>query len=208
MKHRRTTILRSAITVAPAVALGLLACAVWLPAIVRAADVPHAESFDDANAGALHGQDGWQAQDPNNAQVQSATVYAGDQAVVVSTNTVVWQNFTNETASNVWVDFYAKVPHPTNDTAPDIQGRYAAAFYPDSSGKIHAISNSTWVTLNYTLTAGEWYRFTINMNYDTERWALHVSDATPNAMATPVATNLQFSTTSTNAYFHRFRIKN
>lgn len=173
-----------------------------------AGDVPFAETFDGHTTGLLHNQNSWHVQNENNAQVQPTTVYAGGKAVVVSTNTLVWQNFTNSNATNVWIDYYAQVPHPTNDTPPAIQGEYAAAFYTASDGRIHAVSNNTWVTLSHTLATDTWYRFTLHLNYESSRWALYVSDSTPHSMATAVATNLAFSATSTNTYFHRFRVKN
>ena len=112
------------------------------------------------------------------------------------------------TATNVWIDFYARVPHPTNSTPPVISTNAVAAFYVAGDGSVRAISNNTWVTLNYTVPSNTWYRFTVNLDYTTSNWSIHAADSVPNALATTVATNLKFQATATNTYFHRFRIKN
>lgn len=173
-----------------------------------AQDVPFVESFDNLDSGALHNQNDWAARRQNDAQVETTTVFAGDNAAMIGTNTVVWHNFTNSTATNVWVDFYARSSHPTNSTSPSLKGGVAAAFYIDAAGTIRAISNATWVTLGYTVADDEWHRFSVNLDYINKKWAIFAADDTPNVLSTIVATNLAFSATSTNNYFHRFRIKN
>ena len=126
----------------------------------------------------------------------------------MGTNTVVWHDFTNATATNVWIDFYARSSRPTNSTPPSITGSVAAAFFIDASGSIQAISNTTWITTGYTVSNDEWHRFTINLDYMNEKWSLFAAGDTPNVLSTIVATNLALSSTSTNEYFHRFRVKN
>jgi hypothetical protein len=173
-----------------------------------AQDVPFVESFDSLDSGALHNQNDWSARHQNDAQVESSTVYAGGNAATLGTNTVVWHDFTNSAATNVWVDFYARSSYPTNSSEPSIDGSVAAAFYIDKDGKIRAISNNTWVTLGYTVSSNEWHRFTVNLDYVNEKWSIFAADDTPNKLSTIVATNLAFSASSTNEYFHRFRVKN
>ncbi|MDP6523600.1 MAG: hypothetical protein QGH15_05195 [Kiritimatiellia bacterium] len=173
-----------------------------------AQDVPFVETFENRSEGVLHNQNSWQAYRQNDAQVQTSTVYNGSKAGTVATNTTAWRSFTNSSATNVWVDFYSRVEYPTNSTPPALTGTVAAAFFVDEDGKIRAVSNSTWVVLNYTVPSNTWQRFSVNLNYDTSKWALHIADDTPNKLSTALATNLSFSSSSTNTYFRRFRIKN
>ena len=173
-----------------------------------AADLPFVEDFASRSEGVLHGQNQWQADRQNDAQVQTSIAYDGSKATVVSTNATVWRDFGDADATNVWIDFYARVPHPTNSTPPVVSSNAVAAFYVAADGGIRAISNDTWVTTGTTIPSNTWYRFTVNLDYGASNWSLYAVDDTPSKLATPVATNLKFQTTATNTYFHRFRIKN
>jgi len=173
-----------------------------------AEDVPFIETFDDRTTGVLHNQHGWQARKQNDAQVQTDVTYAGAKAGTVETNSLVWNTFTNASATNVWVDFYARLEYPSDNDPPTLTGSVAAAFYLDTAGKIRAVSNDSWMVLDYTVESNTWYRFSVNLDYDESRWELHVADSTPNELSTKVATNLAFSASSTNEYFHAFRVKN
>ena len=171
-------------------------------------EVPFIENFEDRTTGVLHDQHGWQARRQGDAQVQTDAAFGGDQAALVETNALAWNEFTTDTATNVWVDFYARVPKPSNSTAPSLTGSVAAAFYFDTDMKIRAISNDAWVVVDYTCATGQWHRFSVNLDYKNSTWELHVADDEPNALSTIVASNLAFSSSSTNEYFRRFRIKN
>jgi hypothetical protein len=189
------------------VVCGLLLCAFSSPA--AADDVPFKEPFDELSSGVLHNQNQWQAQQVNNAQVQTATVFAGSKATAVTTNTLVWHNFTNATATNVWIDFYARVPYPANADPPSLTGSVAAAFFVTPEGKVKAVSNDTWVTFdNWTVPSNTWQRFTLHLDYGASNWALYAAGTVPNSLSTALATNLAFSSSSTNTYLRRFRVKN
>ena len=166
------------------------------------------EDFDERTTGVLHNQNAWAAHRQNDAQVQSATRFAGTQAALVATNAVVWHNFSDATATNVWIDFYAYVTHPTDDSAPDLNGSVAGAFFVGTHGVIHALSNTTWVTMATTVPSNTWRRFTVNLDYNSSDWSLYVASDVPNALSSVVATNLKFTSSSTNTYFKRFRMKN
>ena len=188
--------------------LWVMAMSVLLSAGARAGDVPFMEPFDDAPGVLLHNYRGWNASRQQDAQAQQGQVFAGTKAAVVSTNAVLWQEFNDSSVTNVWLDFYGWQEYPTNNTPPDLEGSVAASFFVGTDGKIRATSNSTWVTLNYTVPANTWRRFTINLDYTTSRWSLYAADNVPNRLATPVATDLPFHSSSTNAYFRAFRVKN
>ena len=170
--------------------------------------VPFIEPFDSLNDGSLHGQNGWSARRQSDALVTNSVAYAGGQSAMMGTNTVVWHDFTDTTATNVWIDFYARSAYPTNSSVPSLTGSVAAAFYIDKDGAIVAVSNNTWVTLSYTVSSNEWHRFSVNLDYQNKKWSIFAADNTPNKLSTIVATNLAFSASSTNEYFHRFRVKN
>jgi hypothetical protein len=173
-----------------------------------AENLPFIENFDDRTEGVLHNQHGWRSRMQNDAQVQTAEVFAGTKAGTIETNAIVWNTFDDTTATNVWIDFYARLWHAADDDPPTLTGSVAAAFYLDSDGAIRASSNSAWPELDYTIETGRWYRISVNLDYNAKRWELHVAEDTPNALAEPVATNLAFRTGSTNTYLHAFRVKN
>ncbi len=191
-------------------------CLVWW-AVVVLATLPTCallaasfqESFEAHESGVLCGQRGWEASLPNSAQVQDATVFGGTNAVAMATNSTVWRTFSDATATNVWVDFYVRLPAPGDDNQPTLTGSVAAAFFVTSVGAIKAVSNDMWVTLapDPALAADTWYRLTVNLDYGARTWALYLADSTPNKLARAVATNLAFSANSTNTYFKRFRVK-
>jgi len=179
-----------------------------LPALCPAQSAYFTETFEDHAEGLLHERNDWQAQDQNDARVQSSVTFAGERAGLVATNAVVWQNFDDNSATNVWVDFYAYVTHPEDDDPPQLAGSVAGAFYIDSGGQIRARSNTTWVATGFTVPENVWRRFSVNLNYVTSNWMLYVAGDVPNALAEIVATNLAFTGSSTNTYFRAFRIKN
>jgi hypothetical protein len=173
-----------------------------------AADLPFVEDFDSRSTGVLHSQNQWEAHRQNDAQVQNSVAFDGDKAAMVATNATAWRDFGDTDATNVWIDFYARVPHPTNSTPPVIGENAVAAFYVAGDGSIRAMSNDTWITTGTVIPSNTWYRFTVNLDYGTSNWSIYAVDGTPNKLATPVVTNLKFQSTATNTYFHRFRIKN
>ncbi len=194
---RKKNILSAAVLVNLCMSLSMLA-----------QSVPFIETFEDRDVGALHNQNNWSARHQNDAQVQSATVFAGSQAGNIGTNAVIWHGFTNVAATNVWIDFYARSAYPTNSSAPSLTGSVAAAFYITQSGSVIGISNDTCITMSYTVSCNTWHRFTVNLDYDNEIWSLFAADNTPNKLSTIISTNLAFSANSTNEYFRRFRVKN
>lgn len=177
-------------------------------ATAGAQDVPFADGFESHDTGPLHGSGNWRARRQNDAQVQQSTVFAGTRAGTVATNTMMWHAFTNSASTNVWFDFYARVPHAPDNDAPSLTNSTAACFYVGADGKVRAISNDTWVVLDHVVPADTWQRFSVHLDYKTERWQLHVAGSTSGALATPVATNLAFSASSTNTYLRNVRIRN
>lgn len=187
-----------------------LACAVVaaVSMSVHAGDLPFIETFDDTPDVLLHNYREWQAHQQSDVQAQQAVKYAGTQSAVVATNALLWQNFSDATATNIWLDFYGYQEYPDDNTPPDLQGSVAASFFVGMNGTVYATSNATWVPLSYTVPEGAWRRFTVNLDYSASTWSLYVADEVPNRIATPVAVDLPFYTSSTNTYFRAFKVKN
>jgi hypothetical protein len=171
--------------------------------------LPTIETFESRPAGYLDAQGDWSGAPAAKVQVQATTVHAGSKAGVVGTNSIAALDVPDAAATNVWIDFHVRTqPRPVAAT-PSLSGDAVAGFYIDGNGAIVARSNAIWVTLSgFTVVADTWYRFSVNLDYTAQRWSLHVVDDTPNKLATPLATNLAFTATGTNTYFHSFRIKN
>jgi hypothetical protein len=176
---------------------------------VRAGEVPFAETFEGRPVGYLDGQNAWSAAPHIDVTVQTNTVYAGSKAVLVPTNAMVSRAFADATATNVWVDFSARMsPRPTGGN-PHLSDDAVAGFYINSGGSIVARSNNTWVTLSgFTAETGTWYRFSVNLDYGARTWGIYAAGAAPNAVAEPIVTNLVFKAGATNTWFHAFRVKN
>ena len=141
--------------------------------------------------------------------MQEGTTFEGARGLSVGDSTVVWRSFTNTTATNVWVDFYARIPDWAPSAGdPVLTNSVAGAFYITDTGFIRAISNDTWVTLNYKMPSNTWQRFSVNLDYIASNWAIYVADDVPNALSSNVVSGLKFSSSSTNQYFHTFRVRN
>lgn len=143
------------------------------------------------------------------SQVQTAVVFAGQKAGVVGRDSMLRRTFQGAGETNVWIDFYARFQPRAYDLAPIPSDDAVASFYFNSSGKVVAYSNSTWVTLNsFTMPANAWRRFTVNLDYIGSNWAIYAAGNVPNELSTPVATNLAFAAGVTNKVFTQFRVKN
>ncbi|MDA0989175.1 MAG: hypothetical protein O3A51_00295 [Verrucomicrobia bacterium] len=143
-----------------------------LAIVAMAGDVPFMEPFDDNPDARLHNYRTWQARRQQDAQTQQSVVFAGTKAAVIATNALLSQPFSDVTATNVWVDFYGWQHYPTSNVPPELQGSIAASFFVGADGMIRATSNSTWVTLNYTVPSNSWRRFTVNLDYVSSIWSL------------------------------------
>ena len=172
-------------------------------------ELPFVETFESMSAGSLDGKADWSAIPQANAQVQTTTVYAGDKACILGSNTMISRSFPGDGETNVWIDFCARLQPRAFSLQPRLSDDAVAGFYFDQSGHIVARSNDTWVTLTgFTIPSNTWQRFSINLDYNASSWAIFVAGDIPNELATAVATNLAFTSTATNTCFHSFRVKN
>jgi len=171
--------------------------------------LPYVESFDGLAAGALSGKGDWNAIVTVTAAVQSAVTYGTGQAVRVE-QAAVWHGYGETDATNVYVDWHAMVVPRSYDPMPvrDVPLRSSVAFYVNTAGNCVVLSNGTWEAYTgVTLTSGEWARFTIRLDYDTDSWSLFAGGKTTNVVADVVATNLPFYGSSANRLLS-FRVEN
>ena len=156
--------------------------------------LPFIENFDELAPGDLNGTNDWHAARADAAHVQSGATYSGDHAARVN-KTTVWHGFDETSATNVWIDWYAK-PVPRGippKPISELHWNTTASFYLNPYGHIVARSNTTWVTLSdVTLPIGEWLRFSMNLDYENNTWSLYVADNTRNALAETVVEGLPF----------------
>jgi hypothetical protein len=172
------------------------------------ANLPFIETFESRIAGQLPTQNQWQASPPGQVQVQTNQVHAGAQAGSVL-NATLWHQFSDPTATNVWVDICMKAPR-RNMTSPTISNMTAAAFYVDNNGNLVAYDKNAWVTFSgagaFVAPTDNWIRVTANLRYTTGRWSLFACSNIANGLSMTLSTNLQFQTSSTNASVNIFRI--
>ena len=197
------------IGISAALVLSMLLAAGVVVRPARSQGLPAVETFESRPEGYLDSQGDWSGAPAVKVQVQTATVHAGSKAGVVGTNSIATLDVPDTAATNVWIDFHVRTQPRPVATTPSLSAGAVAGFYVNGSGAIVARSNATWVTVpDFTVAADTWYRFSVNLDYSQSRWDLYVADDTPNKLATPLVTNLAFTSTATNTYFHSFRIKN
>jgi len=189
------------------VAIAALAIAMAAPCS-RAGDILFAENFDSLTPGNVHNQNSWVSEPTTNAQVQSAIKFAGAQAASIGTNGWVRRQFSDATATNVWVDFRAYVDWPDSAATPYLDTLDGGGFYVASNGVLHVWSNTAWVSTSTTVPENVWHRFSVNIDYASSNWALYVANDVPGALSSPVATGLPFSPTATNDYLTRVTFEN
>jgi len=165
------------------------------------------ENFDNKSLGGLNMINDWLTSPVDEVEVQSDVSFRGGKALRLNEATV-WHGFDDTTATNVWVDFYAMPVQRASD--PTMPSAATAGFYVNTSGRIVAYSNTTWVTLSDAVTISDdtWYRFTLNMDYNARKWGIYVADNTANALSTTLATNLVLKSGTTNSSLTSFRMKN
>lgn len=165
------------------------------------------ENFDNKSLGGLNMINDWLTSPLDDVSVQTDISFRGGKALRLNEATV-WHGFDDATATNVWIDFYAMPVQRAS--SPTMPSGATAGFYVNTSGRVVAYSNATWVTLTdaVTITADTWYRFTLNVDYDADTWGIYVADDTPNILATTLATNLVLKSGTTNASIRSFRMKN
>ena len=185
--------------------VGLVVVLMVMP--VFSADQLILENFDALPLGPLEQTNGWVTAPSASVVVQGDAAWRGGQAVT-AVGADVEISFTNSTATNVWVDFYAMPELGTRRAPPtDMTGE----LFVDTNGYFVVSSNATWVTMDHIspISTGRWYRISINVNYESRTWGLYVADDTPNRLSTPVATDLPFQpSASTNASLTLFRAEN
>lgn len=169
--------------------------------------LPFVETFEALTDGVLNGQNAWTTTPATVvAEVQTNTVYAASKAMSMS-NAVVEHPFSTPAASNAWVDFYVQAPLRGKPEQPTPDSNTSAAFYFSSLGRVVVLDGASWRTLSgYTVSSTAWVRITLNLNYDTRKWAIYASAPATNALAVTLATNLAFQTTATNTAVGRFRV--
>ncbi len=105
----------------------------------------------------------------NVAKVGSGGLYSGDKATlpIAAGNTKLWFNcYTKMKPFNV--------TDPANK--PDISTN-VAVFFMDTTGQIHASSNTTYVIVKQGLDTNAWHGFSVQLDYDNETWNLYYRDA-------------------------------
>ncbi|MFO7870664.1 MAG: thrombospondin type 3 repeat-containing protein [Kiritimatiellia bacterium] len=195
-------------------AVCLLLARFALPAVGA---LPFKETFEDSPAGMASntaspwaGQHEWEANadGTNNTYVQTAAAYSTSVKAGSMTNATIEHALSGGSATNVWIDFYARSPRRIRSASVTPSANAAAAFYIDNAGYINALSNDTWITVSsYTVPTGDWTRFTLNLNYASSNWSLYTAGSTPNATATNLVSSFPFQSSATNGAIGTFRIR-
>ncbi len=148
--------------------------------------VLYTETFESRTNGVLNGQDGWYCAPTNAVAVQTNVVYGGSNAAEFVTSTNVPsadQYIAAHGATNVWIDFRAKVDpravtyfddHPDIANAPPYE---PSVFAINRRGEVwaHDGAAGTWTNdSRFVLMESQWHRFTIKQSYSNHTWDLFV----------------------------------
>jgi len=156
--------------------------------------LPFIENFDTLVPGDLDGANDWHVARADAAHVQSGSAYSGANAARVG-RTTVWHGFGESLATNVWIDWYARPVPRRIPPRPicELHWNTTASFYLNPDGRIVVRSNATWVVCSEAVfPTGEWLRFSLNLDYGSDTWSLHVAGSNRNELAKSVARGLPF----------------
>ncbi len=160
--------------------------------------LPFTETFDSLTLGAINGQNSWTSTPTNYVSVQTNAYYYGTKAVKI-TNSIMTRAIEANTSTNVWIDFYTWGPRRNPSSYPAPSNRTTIAFFVNSNGYVVARNGSSWnICSNFVVSKTAWTRFTMNLNYTSDKWSIYACDSTQNKISTLLASNLSFNTTSTN----------
>lgn len=138
---------------------------------LTAAPLPFAETFDGLAAGAINGQNGWNATGTT-ARVQSSNVYQG-QALEI-TDASVDHDLTG-TTNSVWLSFRARCTALSDQTPTVTDPDTSVAFFVNTNGFLTVYSNTTPVELSVQMPLDVWTRFDVYCDYDALTWNLSVN---------------------------------
>ncbi len=147
--------------------LGLTSWAISVSSQAAAVPLPFSDGFE----GSANGN--WVFGTPTGVITNDARVgdglYSGDKATlpIASGN------------EKLWFSCYTKMkPFNVTDPAnkPDISTN-VAVFFMDTTGQIHASSNTTYVVVKQGLNTNAWHGFSAQLDYDNDTWNLYYRDA-------------------------------
>ncbi len=164
------------------------------------------ETFEEAqglSTGDLAGQNDWGTVDGSNAVVQTATVYAGSQALQVEESTAA--RFRAMDGDNVWIRFQARIS-AAPASLPDVAVPDGMVMQVGTDRKLIVYSNSVPVALDVTVPLNNWTAFDIYANRQTCEWALAVDgqNVAANLVSTRLANTangMEFKSSSTSPLY-------
>ncbi len=164
------------------------------------------ETFEEAqgmSTGDLAGQNDWGTIDGSNAVVQTATVYAGSQALQVEESTAA--RFRAMDGDDVWIRFQARIS-AAPATLPAVATPEAMVMQVGTDRKLIVYSNSVPVELDVSIPLNQWIRFDIYANRQTCRWALALNgDNVASKLVSPwlenAANGMEFKSSSTSPLY-------
>ena len=142
--------------------------------------LPFSEMFETntVQVGDVNGQNGWLA-DANTVFVQTNTVFAGQQALLINgavSPASASHYFFPSGSSQLWVDLYmdAQIAQPPTNISSS-----AGAFYFNADGLLVVLdglqpAGQQWVVLTNTppVTFGTWVRISLRLDYAAQRWLI------------------------------------
>lgn len=143
--------------------------------------LPFVEGFETntVTLGALHGQNGWEAQPAGGAIVQTNVVYDGAQALQIAASNdpvTVRHLFAASTSTVVWADILQR---PYDAAISNITPDGASCLAFAAGGRLHVYDGHKpdgqgWIILtnHVPIVEGEWVRLTIRNDYAAQQWLI------------------------------------
>ena len=146
---------------------------VWSLQLTSAASqLPFLETFEVADGvvvGTIHGQNGW-VLDGGTADVQTAVVQAGSQALQIQNAQVVHDLSSNGSA--IWLHFQARCEGAPSANPTVTDANTSLAFFVNTNLNLVVYSNTVPVELAVQMPTNDWTRFDIYCDYDDMHWDL------------------------------------
>ena len=156
-----------------------------------ASQLPFLETFEAADGvatGTIHGQNGW-VLDGGTADVQTAVVQAGSQALQIQNAQVVHDLSSSNSA--LWLHFQARCEAVPSANPTITDANTSLAFFVNTNGNLVVYNNTVPVELAVQMPTNDWTRFDIYCDYDDQYWDLSMDGVNVAAGLALYSTNNQ-----------------
>ena len=154
-----------------------------------ASQLPFLETFEDGVVtGTIDGQNGW-VLDGDTADVQTAVVQTGSQALQIQDAEVVHDLSSSNSA--LWLHFQVRCEEAPSANPTITDANTSLAFFVNTNRNLVVYNNTVPVELAVQMPLNDWTRFDIYCDYDDQYWDLSMDGTNIAAGLSLYSTNNQ-----------------